>query len=95
MRHQPRNPWDAYFDQVAQHLTDTRIAIERGQATPPAPVSPSIPMPESYRDRARLAALGYDQLAAEVTHRMREIRRLRPVPSLTPRRTSRFIDRPA
>lgn len=84
--------WADYLEAASAHLRRTRLAVEAGCAGPPGPVRPTEPLPDELRDRVQLLALGYDQLALEVSTRMSEIQRCRrgPAPQAPP--SSHFVD---
>ncbi len=84
--------WADYLEAASEHLRQTRLAVDAGRAGPPGPGRPTEPLPDELRDRAELLALGYDQLALEVSTRMSEIRRYRRGPTLHAPPSSQFVD---
>jgi hypothetical protein len=95
----PLPTWDEYLAQATVHLADLRRAAEYGLSPPPAPERPPGPMPEERRAAAQRVAMGYDQLAVEVTNRMSTMAQRRtPSSDGNPHRELRpahFIDTPA
>jgi hypothetical protein len=91
--------WDEYLTQATLHLAALRRAAEVGLPAPAALERPQGPMPDDRREAAARLAVGYDQLAVEVTTRMSSIEQRRS--SLSDRnphreqRPAHFIDTPA
>jgi hypothetical protein len=91
--------WDEYLAQATVHLAALRRAAELGLPAPAAPQRPQAPIPDDRRQAAQRLAVGYDQLAIEVTTRMSSIAQRRS--SLSDRnphrelRPAHFIDTPA
>jgi hypothetical protein len=91
--------WDEYLAQATSHLTALRRAAELGLPAPAPPERPHGPIPDHRRGAAERLAVGYDQLAMEVTTRLSSIGQRRS--SLSDRnphrelRPAHFIDTPA
>src|SRR5208283_1520514 len=73
--------WADYLEAASEHLRLTRLAVEAGCPGPPGAARPTEPLPDELRDRVQLLAMGYDQLALEVSTRMTQIQRCRRGPA--------------
>jgi hypothetical protein len=95
----PPPTWDEYLTEATRHLAALRRAAEIGAPPPPAPARPEGPIPPYRRGAAQRVAMGYDQLATEVTTRMSGLpqRRSAHVDGNPHRelRPAHFIDTPA
>jgi len=95
----PLPTWDEYLAQATVHLAALRKAAELGSSPPPSPPRPRGQVPEDHRAAAQRVAMGYDQLAVEVTNRMASLAQRRTAPADgNPHRAlrpARFIDTPA
>ena len=90
-----RRTWPEYLADAERHLAESRAAVASGMAIPASPVRPVDPIPDELRSDARMLAIGYDQLAVEVTTRMHQIVQHRTTRSLAPGPQAHFVDRHA
>lgn len=90
--------WAEYLAEATAHLDAARALSEVGAPTPNTPVRPTDPMPEEYREQVHFLAMGYDQLAQELTYRMEIVaQRRRVTQSKNPHQElipARYIDTP-
>lgn len=63
--------WDEYLAEMANYLLAIHQATQVGSDFPlEAPIRPTDPIPEGYRDEARRLSDACDQMALEVSARM-------------------------
>jgi hypothetical protein len=91
--------WDEYLEQATLHLVALRRAAELGLSAPAPPPRPEGHVPDHRRAAAERLAVGYDQLAVEVTMRLSGLEQRRSWrtdrnPHREPR-PAHFIDTPA
>jgi hypothetical protein len=91
--------WDEYLEQATMHLAALRRSAELGLSAPDPPLRPNGRLPVYRRAAAERLAIGYDQLAIEVTTRLSGLEQRRSTrPERNPHREPRpahFIDTPA
>jgi hypothetical protein len=91
--------WDEYLADATVHLAALRRAAELGLPAPAPPDRPDGQIPDHRRHEAGRLAMGYDQLAVEVTTRLSRLgERRSALPDRNPHRElrpARFIDTPA
>lgn len=89
--------WPEYLEAATTHLDESRAALENGATSPSSPSRPSGPIPAGFEQEATSLALGYAQLALELSTRMDVVeRRLAAIRRtvVAEARVPRYVDAP-